>query len=463
MTVAASSLLFSAKVSEHQPKVVGGKGNILTVEFPGGERREVFDAMGGAAVAALGHGDAEILDEMGRAARESTYSYPATMTNPHAEALARFIIDKSPKGAFAAALFTCSGSETNENGMKTARQYFLEKGEDRSVFVSRRQAYHGYTVGALLLSDSFRKAPFEAITLPKTQVPKVSPCYPYRDQREGETEAAYCARLVAELEATIVAAGPHRVAAFVFEPVGGSTFGTSPAVAGYLQGARRVCDKYGVLLWLDEVMCGTGRCSATGGLHCWELWPGFAGPDLQLVGKTLGSGFVPIAGLLVSPKVHRAFVDGSNFVAGGQTYHQHAFSCRVALAVQQKIDRLQLRLQAFAHGCYLGLLLKARAAQSRMVGDVRGLGSFWLLELVRDKRTKAPWLPELGVGARVGRRCLELGMTTMAMGGTVDGCVGDHVTVAPTFVCLRGDMEHIAAVLFAAVAFVETGLYDGCV
>lgn len=459
MTV-KSSLLFSAKVNEHQPMVVGGKGNILIVEDPvTHKRREIFDAMGGAAVCALGHGDEDIVAEMGEAAKECTYTFCASMTNYYAEELAKFYIEKSPAGAFAAALFTCSGSESNENGMKTVRQYYLEKGEpDRTIFVSRKQSYHGYTLGCLALSESIRKEPFRAITLPAEQVPKFSPCYPYRDMKDGETVEKYCERLLEEIENTVVKAGPTKVAAIMCETLSGSTFGTSPPVPGYLQGIRKICDKYGILMWLDEVMCGTGRSSATGGLNCWESFPEFKGPDLQSIGKTLGSGFVTIAGLLVSPKVKSVFVEGSNYIPGGQTYHQHSFNCRVALAVQKKIDRLGLRQKSFDHGQILGKALEGLAPTTKTVGNVRGLGGFWSVELVKNKDTKEPFAASLGVGAKVAAKCYENGMTIMGLGGTIEGRIGDHVTVAPTYITTEEDIQFIVDTLIKSVKEVEADL-----
>lgn len=455
-----SSLLFSGKVNDHHPMVVGGKGNYLTVEDAlTHKRRDIFDAMGGAAVCALGHGDEEIVEEMAAAARECSYSFCASMTNYYAEELANFYIEKSPPGVFAGALFTCSGSESNENGMKTCRQYYLEKGEpERTVFISRKQSYHGYTLGCLALSESVRKEPFRAITLPAEQVPKVSPCYPYRDQKDDETVEQYCDRLLQEIEDTVIAAGSHKVCAIMCETLSGSTFGTAPAIPGYLLGIRKICDKYGILMWLDEVMCGTGRASATGGLNCWESYPDFKGPDLQSIGKTLGSGYVTIAGLLVSPKVKQVFVEGSNYIPGGQTYHQHAFNCRVALAIQKKIDRLGLRKNSYEKGEQLGKLLGELAASTEIVGNVRGMGGFWSIELVKDKASKATFPPELGVGAKISAKCLENGMTTMGLGGTVEGKRGDHVTVAPTFILTDDDVKLIATTLIDSVKQVEADL-----
>lgn len=440
--------------------VVAGEGNYLTVEDANtGERRRVFDAIGGAAVSALGHGDKEIEEAMAKAAKESSYTYLAYITNYHAEELAKFYIDKSPKGAFAAALFTCSGSESNENGIKTVRQYWLEKGQpQRTKILGRKQSYHGYTIGAMSLSSNIKQIPFKDIMLPAEQYPKVNPCYPYRFQHKDETEEQYVERLLEELEETIIANDPNTIGAFIFEPLGGSSFGTQPALPGYLSGIRKVLDKYGILLWLDEVMCGTGRASATGGLNCWESWPDFDGPDMQSIGKTLGAGYVTIAGLLVSPKVQKVFTEASNLIVGGQTYHQHGFNCKVALEVQKKIDRLGLRKNAFEMGNLLGKRLQELAPTTKTIGQVRGLGVFWSVELVKDRSTKESFPAELGLGGKVTAKMFQNGMTSMGMTGTAGDGSGDHVTLAPPFNITAEDVELMAQTLIKSVREVEEEL-----
>lgn len=462
MTVEESSLLFSSKVDKFLPMVTGGDGNYLIVEDPATkQRRRIFDAVGGAAVCALGHNDEEITDAMAKAAKECTYSFPALMTNYYAEELAKFYIKESPEGAFASALWTASGSESNENAMKIIRQYYMELGEqERVIFVSRKQSYHGYTIGALSLGDSNRKEPFKEICLPAGQTPKVSQCYPYRGMQENESVEQYKDRLLEEIEQTFISYGTNKIAAFVCETLTGSTFGTSPAVPGYLSGLRTLCDKYGILLWLDEVMCGTGRASATGGLNCWESYPDFSGPDIQTVGKTLGSGFVTIAGVLVSPKIKKVFIEGSGFILGAQTYHQHSFNCRVALEVQKKISRLGLKKNVFEKGSKIGELLKEKGLSDKykIIGDVRGLGGFWSIEIVKNKQTKEPFSPELTVGAKIAAKCLEHGMCVNGLGGTIDGKKGDHISIAPSFIISDDDVEFIVSTVLRSVADIQESL-----
>ena len=189
------------------------------------------------------------------------------------------------------------GSEAIEAALKLARQYFVEIGEpERSLFIARRQSYHGNTLGALAVGGNEPRRRLYAPLL--IDVQHVSPCYAYRDQRADETPEAYGARLAAELEAAIEACGPKRVIAFVAETVGGATQGATTAPPGYFKAVREICDRHGVLLILDEVMCGMGR---TGTLHASEQ-EGIV-PDLMTIAKGLGGGFQPIGAVLAHEAV----------------------------------------------------------------------------------------------------------------------------------------------------------------
>ncbi|ODQ64129.1 PLP-dependent transferase [Nadsonia fulvescens var. elongata DSM 6958] len=439
-----SSYIFQATVDKRLPMVVDGKGMYITLEDPKtGERRQIIDAMTGAAVGALGHRDPEIIDAMKAAAEKTVYSFPAYFSNYPASDLAEFIIKSSPPNAFAAAVFVGSGSEANENALKIIRQYHVEKGEfKRKKFISRKQAYHGYTLAAMSIADYVHKDSFKDIMLPAENTPKVSQCYPYRLVKENETLEQYKDRLVKEVEDTIIAEGSDTVAAVIFETVGGSTIGTTTPIPGYLEGVKKVCEKYGVLFMLDEVMCGMGRC---GTLHAWEQYmPLDNGPDIQTIGKTLGSGYVTIAGVLVSPKVKDVFVKGSGLILGAQTYHSHHFNCSVALAIQQKIAKDGLIANIAKNGNYLADKLKEKCADSPIVGDIRGSGSFWSIEFVKNKETKEPFAPELGVGYMINGICLKNGVHVMGMNGTIDGKAGSHILIAPAYTLTQEDADVIA-------------------
>lgn len=463
-TEECQSYEFQAKVNERSPVIISGSGIKIKVKDPKtGITNEVIDAMTGAAVGSLGWGDDDVVEFMTEAAKETTYSYPANISNEYAQKLSKFYIDNSPPGAFAAALWTGSGSESNENAMKLIRQYWKEQGKDSKLkFISRSPSYHGYTLGALSIGSSSRSKYYEGILLPSSNTLKVSPCYPYRYQAKNESLEEYKDRLLKEIEDLIIAEGPETIAAIIVETLPGSSLGTAPPVPGYLLGIREICTKYDVIFMLDEVMCGTGRASPNGGLNCWENYlPLDKGPDIQTVGKTLGSGYVTIAGVLVSPKMKEVFVKGSGLIAGAQTYHCHAFNCFVALKIQEKIKKLGLTKNIFEVGNYMGKVLKEELLKdpTGIVGDVRGIGGFWSFELVKNKTTKEVFELSLDIGHRLQRICFENGVTVMGMQGSYNG-KGDHVMIAPSYIITKEDADLIVHIIAKSVSQLKVELTE---
>lgn len=460
MTVTKPSRIFQAKITDRLPHVVSGDGIYITVEdLETGERRRILDAMTGAAVGALGWGDAEVHKIMSEAAKETQYSYPAFLGNDAAEDLAEFYIDNSLPGAFASAVFLGSGSEANENALKIIRQYFLERNmPQKTKFISRNTSYHGYTIGALSIGSSSKAKMVEDILLPASQCIKVDPCYTYRNKRDDETEEEYGQRLVDQVEQTILREGAETVAAVIVETLPGSSLGTTPPPANYLRGLRKLCDKYDVVFMLDEVMCGTGRANPNGGLNCWENFLGEGeGPDIQLIGKTLGSGYVTIAGVLVSPKIHAAYVSGSGAIAGAHTYSGHAFNCKVALEIQKRIKALGLTKNIFTNGNYMGDQLTKQLKNSVIVGNVRGIGGFWSVEIVKDKSTKESFDVNLKLGPGLQKLCFNNGLTVMGMQGGNNGA-GDHIMLAPAFTLTKDQADEIVAIIVKSVSELEEQL-----
>lgn len=435
--------IFQGKVAEKANTVVGGVGARIAIEAADtGERWECIDAVTGAAVGALGWADPEVPKYYAEALCNSTYSFTPVVGNNNAEALAQFLIDNSPAGAFDAALFVGSGSEANDNAMKIIRQYYVEKGQPRKTkYIGREVSYHGFTIGAMSLSSGFRLDAFQEICLPRDRFPTLQVCHPYRDQGDLTTEQ-YVAQLLANAEQTILAADPETVASITLETMPGSALGTVPPPPGYLPGIRRLCDKYDILLHLDEVMCGTGRCN-DGGLHCWEnfMEPG-TGPDIQTIGKTLGLGYVTIAGVLMAPKIKRAYCAGSGLVLGGQTYAGHALNCHVALRIQQRIKALNLTANVFRMGTLLGKRMAARLAECPLAGSVRGFGGFWTVEFVKNRATKESFPKALDVAHRFADLAYVNGLSVMALQGSNRGA-GDHALFAPAFVITEPEVEQI--------------------
>ena len=422
------------------PVALTGQGVYLT-DAAG---RQYLDACGGAAVSCLGHGHPQVLAAMHAQIDRLAYAHSSFFTTEPAEALADHLARTAPAG-MDHAYFVSGGSEAVEAALKMARQYFVEIGEpQRSVFVARRQSYHGNTLGALAVGSNPRRRQLYAPLL--IDVQHVAPCYPYRDQRGGETPEAYGLRLAEELDQTIAACGEKRVIAFVAETVGGATVGAVTPVPGYFTAVREVCDRHGVLLILDEVMCGMGR---TGTLHACEQ-EGVV-PDLLTIAKGLGGGYQPIGAVLAQRAIVSAMSAGSGFFQHGHTYVGHAVACAAALAVQQVIERDGLLAKVRARGQSLALRLKARFADHPHVGDIRGRGLFFALELVRERQTRTPFDPAGQLHARVKREGMARGLMTYPMGGTIDGYAGDHILLAPPFIVDEEHLEMIVDRLHAAI------------
>ena len=415
------------------PVAVGGEG-VWLVDAQG---RRYLDASGGAAVSCLGHGHPDVIAAMHAQIDRLAYAHTSFFTTEVAEALADHLVATGPAGT-SHVYFVSGGSEAIEAALKMARQYFVEIGQpERQHFIARRQSYHGNTLGALAIGgNAWRREPFAPLLMPASHV---APCYPYREQRDDETAEQYGLRLADELEQAIVAQGAERVIAFVAETVGGATAGVLTPVPGYFKAVREVCDRHGVLLILDEVMCGMGR---TGTLHACEH-EGVV-PDLMAVAKGLGGGYQPIGAVLAQRGIMEAMSGGSGFFQHGHTYLGHAVACAAALAVQQVIVRDGLLQQVRARGATFEAMLRDAFANHPHVGDIRGRGLFWGVELVQDRATKKPFDPARKLHARLKAEAMNQGLMLYPMGGTVDGRYGDHVLLAPPFIV--GDAELAAIV-----------------
>lgn len=407
--------------------------------------RDIIDGSGGAAVACLGHGHPRVLDAMRRQMEQLCYAHTALFSCESAERLADALVGHKP-GGLTHAYLVSSGSEGSEAALKIARQYFLEIGQPgRTRFIARRQSYHGNTLGALAAGgNAMRRAPYAPLLADAFS--HVSPCYPYRDRAPAESDADYVARLAAELEAEFQRLGPRNVAAFMAETVVGATLGCATALPGYFQAVREICDRHGALLILDEVMCGMGR---TGTLHAWEQ-EGVA-PDIQVVAKGLGGGYQPIGGILVGGRVTDALRAGSGAFKHGHTYQAHPMACAAALAVQQVIAEEDLVGNVARQGALLEQALTERLGNHPHVGDIRGRGLFWAVELVADRAGKTPFDPDLAIHERVRDLAYEEGLACYPMNGTIDGRHGDHAILAPPYIVTAAQVEEIADTFARAV------------
>ncbi|PVY77914.1 hypothetical protein C7414_107244 [Cupriavidus alkaliphilus] len=425
------------------PVAVAGQG----IELIDSTGRRYLDASGGAAVSCLGHGHPRVIEAIKAQLDTIAYAHTSFFTTEVSETLAETLAQAAP-GDLDHVYFVSGGSEAVESALKLARQYFVEIGQPaRRHFIARRQSYHGNTLGALAIGgNAWRREPFLPLLVPAHHV---SPCYAYRDRLSGETDAQYAQRLADELEAMILDLGPETVAAFVAETVVGATAGAVPPVGDYLKRIRAVCDKYGVLLILDEVMSGMGR---TGYLFACEE-DGVV-PDIVTIAKGLGAGYQPIGAMLSTRRIYDAIVGGSGFFQHGHTYIGHATACAAALAVQRTIVEDKLLANVLARGEQLRTRLREALGGHPNLGDVRGRGLFVGVEFVADRDSKATLDPALKTHARLKSAAMQNGLLVYPMGGTVDGVHGDHVLFAPPFICTPRDIDNIVDRFVAAVGAV---------
>ena len=422
------------------PAAEGGVGVVLRDR----DGREHIDASGGAAVSCIGHGHPDVLAAMHAQIDKLAYAHTSFFTSDVAEELADHLIARAPAG-MDSVYFCSSGSEAIEACLKMARHYFVETGELKRVnFISRRQSYHGITLGALAVGGRMKdRAAFAEMLMTGHHI---SPCFDYRGRRPDETAEQYGLRVADELEAKILELGPETVCAFVAETVVGATLGAATAAPGYFRRIREICDRYGVLLILDEVMCGMGR---TGTLHACEQ-EGVA-PDLMAIAKGLGGGYAPIGAMLVSKRIAEAVRQGSGIFPHSQTYVGHPLACATALAVQKVIERDDLLANVRRQGARLEQRLRERFGNHHHVGDIRGRGHFWGVEIVADRASKTPFDPALKLNARIKEAAMERGLMIYPMGGTADGTAGDHVLLAPPFIVDAATVDAIVERLGDAV------------
>jgi adenosylmethionine-8-amino-7-oxononanoate aminotransferase len=414
------------------PVAVAGDGPYV-IDSTG---KRYLDASGGAAVSCLGHSHSAVIEAIKAQLDRIPYAHSGFFTNEPSEALAAHLIERAPAG-MSHVYFVSGGSEANETAMKLARQYFHERGEnERRHFIARRQSYHGNTIATLSVGgNAGRRAVYQPILMPASHI---EPCYAYRNRRDDETTQAYAVRAADALEEEILRLGPETVIAFIAETVVGATAGAVPPEPGYFKRVREICDRYGVLLILDEVMCGMGR---TGTLHACEQ-EGIS-PDILTCAKGLGAGYQPIGACIMSRTIHDTITGGSGAFQHGFTYIGHPAACAGGLAVQQVIEREGLLENCRKMGSLLMRGLAERFGQHPHIGDIRGRGLFIGLELVEDRATKKPFDPARRLFARVKAAAMEHGLMVYPAGGTADGRAGDHILLAPPFIIGEDHVEEI--------------------
>jgi adenosylmethionine-8-amino-7-oxononanoate aminotransferase len=421
--------VFYRSLVRELPLAVRGEGSWIHAD----DGRSWLDASGGAAVAALGHGGPyaeEIAEAVAAAIREVGYLNGTQFTHAAPEALAAELARRSP-GDLDFAYFLASGSEAIEAAVKLARQVQVERGEaGRWKVISRVPSYHGNTLAALALSarEHYRRLYGPLLT----SFPRVPAPDPYRDPG-GEAAAARA------VEEEIVRQGAETVAAFLAEPIGGSSSGAVAPAPAYWRAVSEACERHGVLLIADEVMCGMGR---TGRWFASEHY-GLV-PDIAVLGKGLNAGALALSAVLARRPHLETLARGSGAFVHAQTYSHHPAHCAAGLATVRILDRERLVERV----ALLEPVLRAaldRLRSNPLVGDVRGRGFLFALELVADRATKRPFARAERVAERFAERAFANGLIVWPSAGTVGGERGDVAMIAPPFTATESELEEIAA------------------
>jgi adenosylmethionine-8-amino-7-oxononanoate aminotransferase len=427
------------------PQAVRGEGCFIYTS----DGQRYLDAAGGAAVVTIGHGVAEIGNAMSAQASRLAYVHSSQFQTAIAEKLAERILALAPRAMHKGGrvYFTSGGSEATETALKLARQYWIERGKPKRFrVISRKQSYHGSTLGALSASGNVRRRePFAPML---SEWGHISPCYCFRcpfGLRYPECNVE-CAD---DLDRMLAREGSQDVAAFIFEPVVGATLGAVPPPDGYVQRLAEICHRHGILLIADEIMSGMGRTGKPFAVEHWGV-----SPDMILVGKGIASGYAPLGAVIASGNVVDAISHGSGTFLHGFTYNAHPVAAAAGNAVLDFIEREKLFSRVEPVGAELRAALEPLRRFS-VVGDVRGMGLLQGIELVRDAKTHEPFPADARIGARLQADALEAGVMTYPTQGCVDGERGDHILIAPPFVITTQMIHMIAQALETAIADLE--------
>lgn len=440
--------LFPRSFRKKYPEAVRGEGCWIFTQDGG----KYLDAAGQAAVVNIGHGVAAIGEAMAAQSARIAFAHTSQFRTHEAERLAQRLLALAPpefrNGG--RVFFTSGGSEATETAIKLARQYHLERGESERVrVVSRRQSYHGSTLGAMAVSGNVaRRGPYLPL-LPEWG--HIAPCFCYRcplGLRYPECNVA-CAD---ELSHLLQSTDPKSVAAFIFEPVVGATLGAAAPPDGYVQRLAEICKQYGLLLIADEVMTGMGRTGKPFAVEHWGV-----SPDMILAGKGIAGGYAPLGAVLVAPRMVEAIERGSGSFRHGFTYQAHPVAAAAGNAVLDCMKRQDLFSRVAPASRELFTALQPLREHPN-VGEVRGLGLLLGIEFVKDAKTREPFPPELNFAERIREAAWDEGVLTYPVQGCVDGLRGDHILLAPPFIISSDEISLLARALSRAVERVMQAL-----
>ncbi len=437
--------VFYRNLTKFYPTVSHGEG-IYLYDTNG---KRYIDGSGGAAVVNIGHGVKEITEAMLKQAAKVSFAHGSQFTCEAAMAFAERIVSLAPDG-LTKVYFVSGGSEAIETAVKMARQYHVDRGKPAKYkVISRWTSYHGNTLGALTLSGHTGRRKYYMPLIQHT--PHIVPAYCYRCPFDLEPDS--CSLECAEdLERTILYEGPDSISAFLAEPIVGATAGALVPRDGYFQRIREICDRYDILLIVDEVMSGIGRTGKNFGIDHWNVIP-----DLIVSAKGLASGYNPIACTIAKEEIHRTIKEASGAFVHGHTYCQNPLSCAVGLAVLSYIEENQLIARCAQMGEYLMDRLQM-LRERKIVGDVRGKGLFAGVEYVSDKKTKETFDPGMKVNTLIANKAFDKGLIIYPGGGGADGIRGDHSLIAPPFIITEDQLDELVVLLDETIEEVEASI-----
>lgn len=431
--------LFPRSFRKDYPQAVRGEGCYIFTD----DGQKYLDAAGQAAVVNIGHGVASVGRAMAEQASQLAFAHSSQFTTAAAERLARRLLDIAPPALRSGRVwFTSGGSEANETAIKLARQFHTERGEPgRFRVISRRQSYHGSTLGAMALSGNVaRRAPYLPL-LPEWG--HIAPCFCRRCPLGLSFPECYLA-CADELE-TLLRQDSETVAAFIFEPVVGATLGAAAPPAGYMRRIAEICRRHDILLIADEIMTGIGRTGKPFAVEHEGIEP-----DVITVGKGVAGGYAPLGAVIAAPRVVQAFEQGSGTFQHGFTYQAHPVAMAAGNAVFDFLEEQKLLERVTDAGGDLFAALEPLRKHSH-VADIRGLGLLIGIEFVRDKLTGEPFPRETSFCERIRAAAMEAGVLTYPTQGCVDGLRGDHILLAPPFIITREQCKTVAEAIASAL------------
>ena len=418
---AASSAVLYRTANDNYPCAVKAQGMYIT-DATG---KSYLDMSGGAAVSVIGHGNSHVISRMQQQISQLDFAHTAFFTNGPQEELAERLRARFPEPG-SKVYFTSGGSEAIETALKLCWQYWqcLAKPQ-KKIIISRQHSYHGNTFGGLSVGGNEVRRKKSAA--PLIDWPRIGPCYPFRFQQVKQSLADYGRSAANELETAIITNGADNVAAFICEPVVGSSLGAVAAVPGYLQRIREICDRYEVLLILDEVMCGSGR---TGTYFSFEQDDVI--PDVVTLAKGIAGGYQPLAATIIRSSMVDVFAV-SGF-AHGHTYIGHPLACAAGCAVMDVIEQNDLLTACKQQGELMHRMLHDRFVEHPHVGEIRGRGLFCALEFVADKASSKGFAADCQLVEKIHTAIMDVGLICYPGATLVDGDYIPHILLAPPLI-----------------------------